>query len=72
MTPAELQTLPDVTPQFGSVEQILDGRRVIVPILSGGAAVLFQKEDDGVFEDAAGVYWLTGWADGRRVRRKVT
>jgi hypothetical protein len=30
---------------------------------------LFQRDDDGVFCDAEGQWWLTGWLDGVRVRR---
>jgi hypothetical protein len=65
------ESLEDVTPHFDEVEQTtIDGRRSIIRVLVGFQGALFQKEDDGVFTDAEGVEWITGWVAGRHVRRR--
>lgn len=71
MTQDELNALRDVTPSFGHVERIIDGRKVLVPQLAGEPGALFQREDDGVFKDATGTRWLTGWVRGERVKRRL-
>lgn len=63
MTHDELMNLPDVTPSFS-----VDG---MVPVETGFAGALFQGDDDGVFWDAHGEAWMTGWIDSVRVRRKI-
>lgn len=70
MTHDELQALPDVTPRMNYTEQIVDGRMVKIPTFSTECGALFQQPEDGVFEDANGKRWLTGWVHGVRVRRE--
>lgn len=31
---------------------------------------IFQGEEDGMVQDIYGVWWLTGWLNGERVKRK--
>jgi hypothetical protein len=71
MTQDELNALRDVSPSFGQIERIIDGKRVIIPTLSEQAGALFQKPEDGVVQDAAGTWWMTGWLKGEHVRRRV-
>jgi len=70
MNAEQLNSLPDVTPVLGCIEKIIDGRRIKVPVMTGCVGALFQKDDDGVFEDASGVRWLTGWSQGKHVKHK--
>ncbi len=70
MTKSELESLRDVSPSFGYDERIIDGQRVRVAVQQGECGALFQKPDDGVFPDARGDYWMTGWLNGEHVRRR--
>lgn len=66
-----VMALPDVTVQFGQREEIRGGQRVLVPIAASVSGALFQTDADGMVEDADGVWWHVGWADGIRVRRRA-
>jgi hypothetical protein len=71
MTQDELNALRDVSPSFGAIERVIDGRKVIIPTLSDPVSALFQKPEDGVVMDANGQWWMTGWLHGEHVRRRV-
>lgn len=72
MTQDELNALRDVSPSFGQTERIIDGRKVIVPTLASRPMALFQKPEDGMFQDAAGQWWITGWLHGEHVKRRTS
>lgn len=73
MTEAEFLALPDDTPSFGQREVIIDGRRTVIPICpQPGGRALYLQDDDGLFVLADGTEWITGWIDGRRVRRRLS
>lgn len=70
MTQEELNALPDVTDTIGQREHIVDGQRFVVPVQQRPACALFHGPDDGLVMDAAGKWWMTGWLEGRRVKRE--
>lgn len=72
MTLDELEALRDVSPSFGYVEKIIDGRKMRVAVLQGECGVLFQGDDDGVVTDADGNDWIVGWKGDERVRRRMS
>jgi hypothetical protein len=73
MTQEELDALPDVTnPGIGQAEQIIDGKRVVVPVFYADGPIFIGPEDGGV-TDAAGQRWLVGrCAGGMRVKRRLS
>lgn len=40
-----------------------------LPDVTSQNVALFQELDDGAYRDAQGVWWMTGWLDGKRVKR---
>jgi len=72
MTHDELHALPDVTPRMGYAEEVRDGRRVRIPVMSHGhAGALWQEPDDPIVVDADGTRWMVGRLNGERVRREM-
>jgi hypothetical protein len=72
MTQDELDALPDVTPSIGQQERIIDGQRVVVPVMRGDAGALFQPEDGAPLSaecGRTGVRYMIGWSGGARVKR---
>jgi hypothetical protein len=63
--------LEDVTPYFGERIEVIDGKRVCIPVQAPDPGALWQDESDGHYIDAAGATWMTGWIKGRHVRRRV-
>lgn len=70
MTTAELLALPDVTPRYSSTEIEVDGKTVRVPVREGHTGAFYQTYEDGIFIDADGTQWMTGWLNGQRVRQR--
>lgn len=70
MTQAELDALPDVTLVWGQREEIIDGRRVVTPVILGEAGAIYMAPEDGTFLDEDGDRWMVGHINGRRVRRR--
>lgn len=73
MTNDELMALPDVTPTITEMRfEDGDGEGGFIAFpgpIEGVFGPLFQRDDDGVFQDADGRDWMTGWHNGVRVRR---
>ena len=70
MDQTELDALPDVTPRLDYAEREIDGGKILVPVVLDDPGALFQAPDDGEFRDMTGQYWITGYLNGRRVKRK--
>lgn len=71
MTQGELDALPDITPGFGQLERVIDGRRVIVPV-QPVAKAMFTGPDDGTVMDVEGTVWMTGVVDGVRCKQRTS
>ena len=68
MTQAELDALPDVG-LIASMLQQIDGKTMIVPVLSGKA--MFMGDDSCTVVDAFGDRWMIGEVDGVRSKQRV-
>jgi len=71
MNQDELDALPDITPAFGQIERIIDGKRVVMPVPTRVVA-MFTGPDDGTAMDADGTVWMTGVVDGVRCKRRMS
>lgn len=63
----EFDALPDVTPGFGQVEKIINGKRVKVPF----AEVPLKTLWDSSFVFVDGEHWMIGMRDGVRVKSRM-
>jgi hypothetical protein len=71
MTQEELDALPDVSPRIDRVEKIIDGKRVMCPVMVGGFA-LFIGDDCGMVRDSNGIKWTIGYHKGEKVKQRRT
>ncbi len=68
MTQQELDALPEVG-GISQREEIIDGRKVVIPVIEGGA--MFQGLDDGVVVGNDGQRWMIGQVSGVRSKRRI-
>lgn len=64
MTQEELDALPEQETGFGMTTE----NRVCRPTLPDNVGALYQGDADGMFRDENGVWWMTGWRDGVRMK----
>jgi hypothetical protein len=70
MTLEEFNALPEIG-SIGYREEIRDGRVVRIPVVHRDGA-MFQKDDDPLsIVDAEGRWWMIGWLDGVRCKRRL-
>jgi hypothetical protein len=74
VTKDEFDALPDVTQRMGQREEIREGKRVVMPVLMGEPALLWQPSDTGpvLVTDCNGVDWFVGeLRDGTMAKREA-
>lgn len=68
----QLKTARDITPAFGVMTFVRDGKTVNVPLLDDCGGALFIADDQGEVLDGDGSRWLVGtWSDGQVVKRRI-
>lgn len=60
----------DITPAFGVLTTVRDGKTVSIPMLDRYEGALFIAEDQGTYFDVDGSEWLVGTQGGQIVKRR--
>jgi hypothetical protein len=70
ITQAELDALPE-DGRFGEREEVIDGKRVRVPVLETVGVLWTPDDEPCMVRDIHGDYWTLGWANGVRYKRRM-
>jgi hypothetical protein len=61
----------DISPRFGFMSVVRDGKTVNIPLLEGRAGALLVSDDQGTYIDPDGGEWLIGTQNGELVKRRL-
>ena len=70
MTSTEFEMARDITPRFGMMTVLRDGKSVNIPLLEGEPGALLISEEQGTYLAADGSEWLIGTQNGELVKRR--
>ena len=71
ITHEELDALPEWPTGFGQIEEVIDGRRVVRPVMYPQVAFFMGPDDGSVIDNRDGTRWMIGRHEGVRYKRKM-